>query len=146
MRSKRQCDPLSSWYACMRWWHTLSSYSKLMGQMESNFAVIFPRWLPKQNLNIGPYVKMNYSFFSETTNLIEPKLYMKNYWMAHYKILIFIWIWNKIWQAPQGNIKQKTIHFVYEKCFMKITLQTLWTIYKETLWEFYLYDPLQNSH
>lgn len=38
---KGQCDPLSSQYVCMRWWHTLSSYSKLMGQMESNFAVIF---------------------------------------------------------------------------------------------------------
>ena len=39
--------------------------------------------------NVGPYGKGNLFFFSESTNLIEPKLCMNCYWVVLYKMFTF---------------------------------------------------------
>jgi hypothetical protein len=38
------------------------------------------------------YEKMNYSFFLETTNMIEPKQYTNGHWMVLTKLEFFMWI------------------------------------------------------
>ena len=39
-----------------------------------------------QSFNIGTFKGNENVFFSETRNMIEPKLYMSNYWMVPYII------------------------------------------------------------
>jgi hypothetical protein len=48
------------------------------------------------------YVKMNKSFFLETINMIEHKLYMNGNWMMPSNADIFSWIRNPKWATTTG--------------------------------------------
>ena len=55
-----------------------------------------PRWLPPQDIvltqdHMGIYRNI---FFSETTELIEPELYMNDDWMVLCKVTVFILVGN----------------------------------------------------
>jgi hypothetical protein len=72
-----------------------------------------PRWLPPQDIvlthdHMGIYRNI---FFSETTELIEPELYMNDDWMVLYKVTVFILVGNSRW-LPVCRLLSKLSHFM----------------------------------
>ena len=59
----------------------------------------YPRWPPWHDFifNIEPYGKMNKSYVLETTNMIEPKLYMNVIEWSLTKLGLSLFIWYPRW-------------------------------------------------
>jgi len=78
--------------------------------------------------NIRLYGKIKKCFFSETRNLIEPKLNMNNHWMVPYKILFLFCVdWISKMASIARQIKHRTL---WGKYFQIIPVSNQWIIWR----------------